>query len=500
MGTFSEHLIFLVAILTLTCFVCTQQQSVVIIGAGPAGLAAATRLLENNLTDVIVLEAEDRIGGRVNSVEFGEAIVELGAEWCHGEKGNIVYEMVKDLDMLEDPGDGATIAFANGKLLEGNKSLAILQLFDEVYESEDENFVNSSFGEYFSAVFPDALKEYFKDDEETLKLALQGMDLYEHFILSLESAFSWDDISTISSYENAEGNFNLAWKGKGYKQIFDVMSKKTPKSGWPALPLDDKIRLNKTVSTIDYSGNKPVVTCKDGSNFTADYVIFTPSLGVLKHNHKDLFYPSLPEAKVSSINDLGFGAVIKIIQSYQHRWWPSDLAYGFAFNWIQKDYDEAVKLFPDGPIKDGKSWVSAIYNMLPAEHNPNVIYIWITGPFVPEIEKLSNSDIQKGIHYVFTKFLGQKYNVTEPDKMISYGWYCNPHFRGTYSYDTLRSRREQDSDSCRQILAKPEKNAEGKDVLFFAGEATNNIHYSTVHGAIESGHREAGRIIHTHSK
>lgn len=494
MKTFYCNPLHLLAILAM-CIIYSNQHYVVIIGAGPAGLAAATYLLKHNLTDFIVLEAENRIGGRVNSVTFGDAIVELGAEWCHGQEGNVVYEMVKDLDLLEDNGDGASIVFSNGKSLNSNKSLTILQLLQEVYDDGgDETYENKSCGEFLSEFFPKVLKSsiklYFEDDQETLKLALQSMPLYEHFVLSMESAFSWYDVAARSSYEDCEGNFNLGWKGKGYKQIFDIMSKNISKS---AGSLEDKIQLNKVVSKIDYSGSKGIVTCTDGSVYTSNFVLFTPSLGVLKSDSEKLFHPPLSKDKMAAIRDLGFGAVIKVLQSYPDIWWPADLTYGIGFSWNEEDYQEAAKVFADGPVKNGKSWVSDIYSILPAMNNPHVIYIWITGQFVPEIEKLSDKDIKNGIDYVFKKFMGHKYNISEPDKMIRYGWYSNPHFRGTYSFDTIESKRE--NESCRSILAIPAVNDDDKNVLLFAGEATHYNHSSTVHGAIETGYREADYII-----
>lgn len=75
--------------------------SIVIVGAGAAGIAAASKLLENGFDDVKILEAEDRIGGRICSVELQGSMLDLGAQWVHGEGGNIVYEMVKDFDLLK---------------------------------------------------------------------------------------------------------------------------------------------------------------------------------------------------------------------------------------------------------------------------------------------------------------------------------------------------------------------------------------------------------------
>jgi spermine oxidase len=58
--------------------------SVIVVGAGPAGIAAATKLLENSITNITILEAGNRIGGRINSVRLGDGFVDVGAEYCHG--------------------------------------------------------------------------------------------------------------------------------------------------------------------------------------------------------------------------------------------------------------------------------------------------------------------------------------------------------------------------------------------------------------------------------
>lgn len=85
---------------TLITAALSEQPSVVIIGAGPSGVAAATRLLSGGFTNITVLEAEPRIGGRIHSVFFGDAYVDLGAHWCHGEEDNVVFSLVKDLDLV----------------------------------------------------------------------------------------------------------------------------------------------------------------------------------------------------------------------------------------------------------------------------------------------------------------------------------------------------------------------------------------------------------------
>lgn len=72
-------------------------------------------------------------------------------------------------------------------------------------------------------------------------------------------------------------------------------------------------------------------------------------------------------------------------------------------------------------------------------------------------------------------------------------WYSNPHFRGTYSYQTQKAFERRPSAEVE--LSKPLKNGKDEMTLLFAGEATHPYYYSTVHGAIETGYREADRIL-----
>lgn len=59
-----------------------RQPRIVVIGAGLAGLSAAKALLESGFTDVTILEATDRIGGRVQSVKLGKSSVLGVMRWA----------------------------------------------------------------------------------------------------------------------------------------------------------------------------------------------------------------------------------------------------------------------------------------------------------------------------------------------------------------------------------------------------------------------------------
>lgn len=57
------------------------NKKIIIIGAGAAGIAAATRLLSHGFRNLLILEAESRYGGRINTIPFGENVIDMGAQW-----------------------------------------------------------------------------------------------------------------------------------------------------------------------------------------------------------------------------------------------------------------------------------------------------------------------------------------------------------------------------------------------------------------------------------
>lgn len=127
---------------------------IVIIGSGAAGIATASRLYKNGFNNITILEAENRIGGRINTIEFGKGVIELGAQWCHGEKGNIVYDMVKDLNILKTSlSHYKYMSFyeSNGKMIDKNITDKLVNINQEIIEDEEElkKHRDGCFGEFF---------------------------------------------------------------------------------------------------------------------------------------------------------------------------------------------------------------------------------------------------------------------------------------------------------------------------------------------------------------
>ncbi|KAK4877830.1 hypothetical protein RN001_010336 [Aquatica leii] len=459
--------------------------SVVIIGAGASGIAAATRLLKNGITNITILEAEDRIGGRVYSVRFADGVVDLGAEWCHGDKDNIVYDMVKDLNILQHAQQFyPEIYHSKFKRLDQDFSNALVDTFNKLI---GESKKSVSVGERLIARYEQAIVQW-KNDPSVYALAREAITFFEVYVIGNKGAFSWFDVADDDDY--SEGNLLFHWNGHGYKTILDLLMQKYPGES-KSLPIDDKVLLNKEVHQITWGSKQAVIKCTDGSNYAADHVIVTVSLGVLKHQHHTLFQPKLPSDKVQAIEQLGIAAVHKVILRFPQRWW-NDSYTGTSFLWDKDDIKHIS--FGEGPVKDGVSWLTSVSVLLPVEHNPNVIEAWFVGHFVPEVERCPDEVVINGVMYLLDYFgMVVAETTTRPDAIIRNNWYTNPHFRGTYSFQTPRTRRGQYSDEV--ILSEPLGYNAQKPNLLFAGEASSPTHYSKVHGAIEAGFREADRII-----
>ncbi|KAK9887450.1 hypothetical protein WA026_022596 [Henosepilachna vigintioctopunctata] len=365
----------------------------------------------------------------------------------------------------------------------------LLDEFISITEETSYTNVNISIGEAFSSRYNATCLKKYKDDPKMLTYSHDFLRTIECIILTTDGAFSWNKISSMSNFKfQSEENF-LQWDGLGYKTILDLLLKNYPqKTGYN---IDHQLSLEKTVTRIILKNNSVKIKCKDGSEYSSDHVVFTPSLGVLKHEHKNLFMPRLKRPKVDAIEDLGFDGVIKVILEFTTPWWRNS---GEIFLvWNEEKRKNLAKDIPFGPTKDGDHWLSWFYLVGTSPNNSKALVGWILGPMVPKVEKLSKDQMKTGVMYTLKTFLGKDFNITEPIKVIHSKWYMNPNIRGTYSYETLISKKH--GPSAQEALAEPITAKDGVPRILFAGEATSSHRFGTVDGAVETGYREADRLL-----
>lgn len=167
--------------------------------------------------------------------------------------------------------------------------------------------------------------------------------------------------------------------------------------------VESKVLLNKMVKKIAYntqtkSPNRINVECSDGTQYVADHLICTVSLGVLKKWHLSLFEPCLPLAKINSIDGIGFDAVDKIFVEFSETFWTDDWL-GVSILW----QPEQLKEIRADPVNG--DWLEHIMGFYPISHQPNTVLAWISGAPARQMEQVSDADFQAGIRQLLKMVL-----------------------------------------------------------------------------------------------
>ncbi|KAG8037858.1 hypothetical protein G9C98_006069 [Cotesia typhae] len=435
----------LILICLINCIFSSEEifPRILIIGSGPSGIATASKLLQNGFRNLTILEAENRIGGRVHSIKIGDYLVDVGAQWVHGEKDNVAFELAWPLGLLERLSENKEFYFSskiygsNGEEISLNASSSLVEYLMENISSSDsineslKDLNSGSFGEYAEKKLMDFFKNYEEIHANQHKPLLHLLDMVE---MTNEAAPTWHNLSA--------------------KSVRD----------YPEL-----ITANK-------------------KEYSADHVVVTVSLGVLQKNIDTLFKPQLPEKKINTIKSLSFGTAAKILIYYDVPWYINEPIGLWGMYWTEEDR----KQIENDPQK---RWMLGLSVGSKTEHKPKLFVLWITGPHVNEMEILPEEMFQEQVKDILKRFFGKACNLTEPSIIKRSSWSTNENFLGTWSYLSVQAEANgiDNKDYAEPIMKND------SPVLQFAGEATA-YHFATVHGAIETGFREADRLINYYNK
>lgn len=178
----------------------STDKSIVIIGGGAAGIAAATKLLSNGFKNIIILEAQNRIGGRVNTIPYGENVVDMGGQWCNGQEGNIVYEMAKDKNLLAFPELDYKVFncfHSNGTQIGKEIADKLTQISFEIIDGFDDEkkLYNGSIGNFFAEKYWNRLQDNaFKVIDKDL--VRQVFDFFHAAECASDACDSWYELSS----------------------------------------------------------------------------------------------------------------------------------------------------------------------------------------------------------------------------------------------------------------------------------------------------------------
>eukprot|EP00249_Psilotum_nudum_P005943 c19340_g1_i1 orf=52-1938(-) len=303
----------------------TKKPRIVIVGAGMAGLAAAYQLqrlscADNSCFDLIVLEASQRIGGRICTAKFGGDQLELGATWIHGIGGSPVYDIVRKVGALKgntpwERQDGlprkALVKAEGGLTIDHGIMEPIVNMYKKLMSelrhkgvSDKSDCKNRSVGVFLR----DSLNDFMSKQANITEIErsiLSSKKLHHNNQLCCIDSFGWNwrslqdgifsmhefmervltaastlsdlDLAAEKEYQEYSGEHITI--GKGYVSVLNYLAS--------CLPFGT-IQFGKKVEKFVWSPTQPssiapvALYCEDGSVIEADHVIITVSLGVLK--------------------------------------------------------------------------------------------------------------------------------------------------------------------------------------------------------------------------
>ncbi|GAC1385830.1 MAG: FAD-dependent oxidoreductase [Marmoricola sp.] len=422
----------------------------IVVGAGVSGLTAA-RLLASAGQRVVVLEARDRVGGRVHTLRQDGACLDLGASWIHGIDDNPLHSAVAAFGMptLEfsvgsyQP-DGRPIAYygVDGRALSPEAAAAFaadIHAFDELLA---QTIAASSAGTSYQTVVEATLAALSWTEERRARvrefLEHRTEEQYGVWIATLD-AHGLDD-------DQVEGDEVV------FPQGYDALA--------TALADGVDIRLSSVVSVIR-SRADGVVVSTDAQDLSADQVILTVPIGVLRSGELRI-EPPLPEPVAGALERLEMNQFEKVFLRFDERFW-----------------DEGVyAIRRQGPAA---AWWHSWYDLTPVHDVPTLL-TFAAGPCAEAIRSWSDDEIAQSVLAALREIYPEAPDYVGVQVTR---WQDDPFARGSYAYMTVGSRPE-DHD----LLATPVGG-----VLHLAGEAAWTEDPATVTAAFRSGHRAAENVL-----
>ncbi|NQY68451.1 MAG: FAD-dependent oxidoreductase [Flavobacteriales bacterium] len=488
---------------------------VIVVGAGASGMYAAYTL-DNAGLNVKVLEASSTHGGRAQYNEsFSDGYIEIGPEevysspdfptplrekylkqataWAAEEeydvstreiRGDSIFFDGEYYDVLPDSGQFRVDIYRDVHNLDS--TLLHKMMIDKVDPQhiiymKDGKTVNAKDDPSYHlamTVLDDVIFGY--EGKDTTYSAILDMAGYDKETLTWQILESYYAISlyatTLDRMWSQQGSDG--WRDGGdqsyyvdipYKKLLDTLY-------FNQLHKKNMIQYDFPVTEINYTGDIVTVSNAEGESFTANHVVVSVSVEVLKSNLIH-FTPDLPKKKVDAYSSMAMDEGWRMYLKFKEPFWNKDSVH---------DVDII------NPGYACRCWVPSKYRA-EGVNDPNVMICYIMGK---RAEYLSSN-----FNYMDEVVLGEldlvyggKTATDLFEKSYHMNYKKNPYIGGVYTY-TTKGIYPADGPSMREILGQSVENK-----VFFAGEGTNHEHYSTVFGAMETGLWASEEILEVRKK
>jgi monoamine oxidase len=426
---------------------------VVVVGAGIAGLTAANALAGAGV-ECVVLEARDRIGGRLHTVSLGDWPADLGGSWIHSPGGNPLRAFAEQAGIpcrsANPLPELASYDCGEGRRLADAEVRASLDLQMVAFPAAQERLV-AELGPGASAA--DGIETFVAQAglaPGPARRARQGL----HALLEAESAGATADQSLRWMWHETEygGDYLGDVPDGGYRRVVEAL----------AAGLD--LRLGTEVTEVAWSAGGVRVRCADGHLEEGTHVVVTVPLGVLRRGGLR-FSPALPPDRHGAIRRLGFGRYEKVVLRFDVPFWR-DAGFPHLMIFPRDPADAAVLAFGQDAFGGGPVLSFQVFHSAAGR---------LTGRTADEAVQWALSLLAEA-----TGRPGPR-----PAGVAVTSWATDPYSLGAYTH-IPPGASPADAD----LLGEP---VDGR--LLFAGEHTQSARLAYADGAMSSGLREAKRLL-----